>query len=48
MVGASTRLAGVLQAGEAAGNLDDGFESLMIRKRSLKLKWWVGKWSRPG
>lgn len=46
--GASTRLGGVLQAEEAAGNSDDSFERWMIRKRSPKLKWWVEKWSRPG
>lgn len=47
-LGASTRLVDVLHDGEAAGNLDDSFESQVIGKRSLKLKWWVGKRSRPG
>lgn len=47
-VRASTRLAGGLHAGETAGNLGDSFERQMIRKRSLKLKWRVGKQSRLG
>lgn len=42
-VGASSRLAGVSQAGEAAGNLGDSFGRWVTRERSLRLAWRVGR-----
>jgi hypothetical protein len=31
-----------LPSREAAGSVGDSFERWMIRKRSVRLKWWVG------